>query len=433
MEMKHEEQFKSMSEEKDQLLVALDVGSSKVVGIVAEYLNDKGLELRSIRSLDSSLYMKQGMITNFAQLQKGINALIGEMERDANCTIHSVTTSLSNRLIRSERNDGLVALNRKVVNRQELEEVQRIAGCLEVEEDERVLNVLPIAYTIDQQRGIKNPIGMSGMRLEVLSHLVIADGNSVDNLQNCIKEHGPAVDYIIYDGISSSVAVTSEEERQSNVCVIDIGAGLTDLVVYRDGSVVYTISLPIAGDQVTDDIAKVLKLTLSVAERLKLTHGSCVPDTIGADEKVELPSLAEGVKGQQVGHQILCHVMQARYEELFNFVLHLLKREGIDFTQGAGIVLTGGGAQAKDLLPLAKQLFKGARVRIGVPLKEQISWATSETHSQVMEQFDSPKFATVMGLLLAPRRLDFWQEKMYSPKPKEGWMKRFLNRAKKQF
>ncbi len=415
-----------MSEESDSsLVVGLDIGSSKVVTVIGERAEDGTIKIDAV-DVQPSRGVKQGMINNLDHLTRTIESSIRRVEHEAECEIRSLSTTITGAHIRGEKTEGMCSIRRGNVTDEDRNKVLETAGAFALPEGEEVLHVMPTEYLIDQQGGIRNPIGMAGVRLEARVHLVVASSNAIQNLKNCVEQFGLALDHAIFQGLASSAAILSEDEKNLGVCVIDIGAGTTDIVAYKDGAVIYSESLAIAGESVTRDIVKLKRLSSQVAESIKIEYGSCAPDLIGVDERVPLPLLESGKEVPTLSRRYLADIIESRYEELFDLVKARLDQNRINYTLGAGIVLTGGGALAKNVESVAKSVFSGVPVRIGAPNRTLIG--------EDNELVDNPKYSAVVGLLLANQpNFNFWQKELHKSVPKRGIFSKLYDLIRKNF
>lgn len=371
----------------NNLIVALDIGTSKIVAMVAECLPDGQLEIIGIGN-QPSRGLKKGLVVNVDATVQSVQRAIEEAEMMAGCQINSVYTGISGSHIQSLNSHGFVAIKGGVVTEEDVARVIEAAKSVALSPEQKILHVLPQEYKVDLQEGIVDPRGMSGTRLECKLHLVTGAVTAAQNIVNCIRRCGIEVQDIILQPLASSYAVLTEDEKQLGVCMVDIGGGTTDIAVYSDGAIRHTAVIPVAGDQVTNDLAVVFKTPHHNAESIKIKHGCAFKELADKTEFFNVPTV--GQKSElQLSQAELVKVIEPRYEELFALVLEQLQQSGWDGLLGAGIVLTGGSAQMPGVLELAEYIFQ-THVRLGVP---RYTVGIPEVNT-------NPTYATVTGLLL---------------------------------
>jgi cell division protein FtsA len=368
------------------LLVALDIGTSKVVVLVGEITADKEIQVIGIGSHPSK-GLKKGVVVNIEATVQSIQRAVEEAELMAGCEIHSAYTGIAGSHIRSLNSHGIVAIQNNEVDHDDVERVIDAAKAVAIPADQKILHILPQEFIIDNQDGIKEPIGMSGVRLEAKVHLITGAMSAAQNIIKCVKRCGLEVSDIILEQLASSYAVLTEDEKELGVCLIDIGGGTTDLAVFVDGSILHTAVIPIAGDQVTNDIAVALRTPTQYAEKLKLDYGCAMIKLADGKESIEVRSPGDR-QGKQASVRTLAEVIEARYEELFKLVATELRRSGLEDGVAAGVVLTGGGSQVRGVAQLAEQVLN-MPVRIGKPANVK----------GLNDELKSPIYSTVVGLL----------------------------------
>ncbi|MSP53855.1 MAG: cell division protein FtsA [Gammaproteobacteria bacterium] len=369
------------------LLVALDIGTSKVVVLVGEITSDKEIQVIGIGSHPSK-GLKKGVVVNIEATVQSIQRAVEEAELMAGCEIHSAYTGIAGSHIRSLNSHGIVAIQNNEVDHDDIERVIDAAKAVAIPADQKILHILPQEFIIDNQDGIKEPIGMSGVRLEAKVHLITGAMSAAQNIIKCVKRCGLEVSDIILEQLASSYAVLTEDEKELGVCLIDIGGGTTDLAVFIDGSILHTAVIPIAGDQVTNDIAVALRTPTQYAEKLKLDHGCAMIKLADGKESIEVRSPGDR-QGKQASVRTLAEVIEARYEELLKLVSTELRRSGLEDGVTAGVVLTGGGSQIRGMAQLA-ELTLNMPVRIGRPVNVK----------GLNDELKSPIYSTAVGLLL---------------------------------
>ncbi len=375
------------SAQEKRMIVGLDIGTSKVVAIVGEIGVDGAIEVVGIGSHPSK-GMKKGVVVNIESTVQSIQRAIEEAELMAGCQIHSVYAGIAGSHIRSLNSHGIVAIKDKEVFAADLERVIDAAQAVAIPADQKVLHILPQEYVIDNQEGIKEPMGMSGVRLEAKVHLVTCAVNAAQNIEKCIRRCGLEVEEIILEQLASSYSVLTEDERELGVCLVDIGGGTTDIAIFTEGSIRHTGVIPIAGDQVTNDIAMALRTPTQHAEEIKIKYACALTQLAGADETIKVPSVGDRPP-RDLSRQSLAEVVEPRYDELFTLIQAELRRSGYEDMVPAGIVLTGGTSKMEGVVELAEEIFH-MPVRVGYPQAVQ----------GLNDIVRNPIYATGAGLLL---------------------------------
>ncbi|MFN2300710.1 MAG: cell division protein FtsA [Gammaproteobacteria bacterium] len=379
------------------LIVGLDIGTSKVVAIVGEIGADGTMEIIGIGS-HPSRGLRKGVVVNIESTVESIQRAVEEAELMAGCQVHSVYTGIAGSHVRSLNSHGIVAIRDKEVTAGDVDRVIDAARAVAIPADQKILHILPQEFIIDNQDGIKEPIGMSGVRLEAKVHIVTGALSAAQNIIKCVRRCGLEVDDVILEQIASSHAVLTDDEKGLGVCLVDIGGGTTDMAVFTDGSIRHTAVIPLAGDQVTNDIAVALRTPTQYAEEIKKIKYACaLTQLAGADETIKVPSVGDRPP-RRLARQTLAEVVEPRYEELFSLVHAELRRSGFEDLCAAGIVLTGGSSKMEGAIELAEEVFH-MPVRLGVP-----QYVTG-----LSDVVRNPIHATGVGLLLfgaqsAPRR-----------------------------
>jgi cell division protein FtsA len=371
-----------------EMIVGLDIGTSKVVAIVAE-VNDEGeIEIIGLGSHPSN-GMKKGVVVNIESMVQSIQRAVEEAELMADCQVHSVYTGIAGSHIKSMNSHGMVAIkDKREVTFGDVERVIDAAKAVAIPAEQKVLHVLPQEFVIDHQEGIREPVGMSGIRLDARVHLVTAAESAVQNIEKCVLRCGLEVDDIILEQVASSHSVLTEDEKELGVCLVDIGGGTTDIAVFTEGAIRHTAVIPIAGDQVTSDIAVAMRTPTQNAEEIKIKYALALKQLASADEEIEVPGVGDR-PARQLSRQALAAVVEPRYEELLNLVQSELKHSGYLELLGAGVVLTGGSAKIEGVIELAEEVFH-MPVRLGVP----------QYVNGLSEVVRNPIYATGVGLLI---------------------------------
>jgi cell division protein FtsA len=348
----------------DRLIVGLDIGTSKVLAIVGA-INPAGeVEVIGVGH-HPSRGMKKGVVVNIESTVQSIQRAVEEAELMAGCQIHSVYAGIAGSHISSINSHGVVAIRDKEVGPGDVERVIAAARAVAIPADQKVLHVLPQEFIIDKQEGIREPIGMSGVRLEAKVHIVTGAVSAAQNIIKCVRRCGLEVDDIILEQLASSLSTLTEDEKELGVCLVDIGGGTTDLSVFTEGAIRHTAVIPIAGDQVTNDIAVALRTPTANAEEIKKKYGCALTQLAARDETIDVPSVGDRPP-RKLSRQTLAEVVEPRIEELFGLVQAELRRSGFEDVLGSGIVLTGGSSKMEGMTDLAEEVFH-MPVRLGLP------------------------------------------------------------------
>ena len=371
----------------DNMIVGLDIGTSKVVAIVGAIVDDGSLNIIGIGS-HRSRGLKKGTVVNIESTVESIQHAIAEAEMMAGCQIHSVYAGIAGSHIRSMNSHGIVAIRDGEVERADIERVIDAAQAVAIPADQKVLHILPQEYLIDAQEGVKEPLGMSGVRLEAKVHLVTCAINAVQNIEKCIKRCNLAVDEIILEQLASAYSVLTEDEKELGVCLVDIGGGTSDIAIFTEGSIRHTGVIPIAGDQVTNDIAMALRTPTDDADEIKVKYACALTQLANGADSIKVPSVGDRPP-RELSRQALAEVVEPRYVELFTLVQQELQRSGFQDMLAAGIVLTGGTSKMEGVVDLAEEIFH-APVRIGAP----------HNVAGLADIVRNPIYSTGVGLLL---------------------------------
>jgi cell division protein FtsA len=372
------------------LIIGLDIGTSKVAAIVGELTESGELEVIGIGSTPSR-GLKKGVVVNLESTILSIQRAIEEAELMAGCQIHSVYAGIAGSHIRSLNSHGIVAIRDKEVTLYDIERVIDSAKAVAIGTDQKILHILPQEFVIDLQDGIKEPIGMSGIRLEAKVHMVTGSISAAQNIIKCIRRCDLEVDDIVLEQLASCTAVLTEDEKELGVCLIDIGGGTTDIAIFSDGAIRHTAVIPIAGDQVTNDIAVALRTPTVNAEEIKRQHACALTQLANVEDSIEVPSIGDRPP-RRISKQNLAEIIEPRYEELMLLVQAEIRRSGLEELIAAGIVLTGGSSKVMGLIDLAEEIFH-MPVRQGLP--QHVAGLT--------DVVQNPIYSTGVGLLLYGR------------------------------
>ncbi|MBV6418137.1 MAG: Cell division protein FtsA [Steroidobacteraceae bacterium] len=372
------------------LIVGLDIGTSKVVALVGEVAPDGSIEVIGLGS-QPSRGLKKGVVVNIESTVQSIQRAIEEAELMAGCEIHSVFAGIAGSHVRSINSHGVVAIRDREVSQHDVVHVIDAAKAVAIPADQKILHVLPQEFIIDGQEGIRDPIGMSGVRLEAKVHIVTGADSAAQNIEKCIQRCGLEVDDVVLEQLASSFATLTDDEKELGVCLVDIGGGTTDLAVFSSGAIRHTAVIPIAGDQVTNDIAVSMRTPTHYAEDIKVRYACALSQLANPDESIEVPSVGDR-PARRLARQTLAEIVEPRYEELFGLVRDELRHSGFEEAIAAGIVLTGGSAKMEGAIELAEEVFH-VPVRLGLP--QQVQGLTDVVRN--------PIYSTAVGLLLYAR------------------------------
>ena len=377
-----------MANEQDPgRVVGLDIGTSKVVAMVAETSPDGVLEIIGIGAYPSR-GLKKGVVVDIESTVQSIQRAVEEAELMAGCQIDTLYAGIAGSHIRSLNSHGIVGISDGEVFPHDVERVIDAAQAVAIPADQKILHIIPQDYVIDSQEDIKQPLGMSGVRLEAKVHLVTCAVNAAQNIEKCIERCDLGVDDIILEQLASSYAVLTDDERDLGVCMVDIGCGTTDIAVFTDGAIRHTAVIPIAGDQVTNDIAMALRTPTASAEQIKVKYACALTQLAQVDEKILVPGVGDKPP-RELSRQALAEVVEPRYDELFGLIQAELRRRGFEDQLAAGIVWTGGSSKMEGVVELAEEIFH-MPVSLGMP-------HNIKGHDDIVR---NPIYATCVGLTL---------------------------------
>ena len=377
-----------MIKNEKNLLVGLDIGTTFIKAIVGIVNEDNEIDFLGVGK-SNSLGMKRGVVIDISATVQSIEKAVEEAELVSGYKISSAFVSISGKHIQSFNATGRAAISdNKEVSNQDLKSVEESAKAITLSNDQEILHVLPKDYEIDGQDGIKVPLGMSGIALDGRYHLVTGAKNARDNIEKCVKKCSINPQSVVLEQLASSLAVLTKDEKDLGVCLVDIGGGTTDIAIFCNGAIEYTSSVPLGGDQVTNDLAQALKTSTYNAEELKITHGF-ISNELSSDDIVEVPGVGDRPP-RSIQKYTLVEVMSSRYQEIFNFVNEKILQSGFEEKIPAGIVLTGGSSKSEGLADLAEEIFH-KQVRVGIP---QYLYGGSE------DIVKNSEYATSVGLLL---------------------------------
>jgi cell division protein FtsA len=378
-----------MSRVKDDknLIVGLDIGTSKIVAIVAELQPEGTLKVIGLGQ-HISRGLKKGVVINIESTMQAIQRALEEAELMADCKINNVYTGIAGSHIKSLNSHGMVKIKDAEVSQMDVDRVIETARAIALPADQQILHILTQEFIIDGQEDVREPLGMSGMKLEVKVHIVTGAVAAAQNIVKCIKRCGIEVSDLILQPLASSLAVLTEDEKELGVCLVDIGGGTTDIAVFKQGAIRHTAVVPIAGDQMTNDVAVAFRTPTQSAEDIKIKHGCALRQLADPREIVEVPGV-DGRDPRQLSVQTLAEVLEPRVVELYELVLNELRRSGMEEMIASGIVITGGSAMMRGMVELGEEIFH-MPVRLGMP----------RYVGGLSEVVSNPRFATGVGLVL---------------------------------
>ena len=379
-----------MTKDSKDLIVGLDIGTSKVVAVVAELQPDGRFQVIGMGQHESK-GLKKGVVVNIEATVNSIQRALEEAELMADCKIRDVYTGIAGSHIKSFNSSGMVAIKDKEVTATDVARVIETAKAVSIPGDQQMLHVLTQEFIVDGQEDVREPLGMSGMRLEVKVHIVTGAVSAAQNIVKCVRRCGLEVQDLILQPLASSLATLTDDEKELGVVLVDIGGGTTDIAIFTGGAIRHTAVIPIAGDQITNDIAMALRTPTADAEDIKVSHGTAKQVLANADDMIEVPGIGE--RGpRMLSRQALAAVIEPRVEELFSLVQQVVRESGYEELLSSGVVLTGGTSLMDGMVELGEDIFLKP-VRIGVP----------DYAGNLSDVVKSPRFSTAMGLLQEAR------------------------------
>ncbi len=407
----------SKAREIKNIIVGLDIGTSKIVAIVAEMKPDGGFDIIGMGT-HPSRGLKKGVVVNIETTVSAIQRAIEEAELMADCKISQVHTGIAGSHVRSFNSQGMVAIKDKEVAPIDIERVIETAKAVQIPNDQQILHILNQEFIIDGQEDVREPLGMAGVRLEVKVHIVTGAVSAAQNIVKCVRRCGLEVSDLVLQPLASAMAVVSEDEKDLGVCLIDVGGGTTDIAVFTHGAIRHTAVIPIAGDQITSDIAMALRTPTKDADDIKIKHGCALSQLADPQEMIEVPGV--GDRGpKQLSRKTLAEVIEPRVEELYSLIQAELRRSGYEDLLSSGIVLTGGSSMLQGMVELGEEVFH-MPVRVGQPSYQ----------GRLAEVVRHPRYSTAMGLLIDGMRQYRQQE---FARTQSGALQQLLERMKAWF
>ena len=368
------------------LVVGLDIGTSKISVAVGEITPDKKLSIVGVGN-QPARGMDKGGVNDLNLVIQSIQRAINEAELMADCNITSVYLGISGKHISCQNENGMVPINDKEVLQEDVDNVIHTARSVPISAERRMLHVLPQEFSIDVQDGIKSPIGMSGVRMEAKVHIVTCANDMAKNIVKCVERCDLKADQLIFSALASSYAVLTDDEKELGICVVDMGAGTMDIAIFTSGALRHTAVIPVAGNQVTSDISKIFRTPLSHAEDIKVQYACALRQLVSMEENIEVPSVG-GRPARSMSRHTLAEVVEPRYQELFELIQETVREAGLEDQIAAGYVLTGGTSKMEGVVEFAEEVFQ-MPVRVAMP----------KDVTGLKEYVNDPSYSTVVGLL----------------------------------
>lgn len=404
-----------------EMIVALDIGTAQCKAVVGEITPSNQLSIVGVGT-HTTRGMDRGGVNDLNLVMQSVQRAINEAELMADCQVSSVYLGISGKHIRCQNESGMVPIGDTEVTADDVASVIHAAKSVPISAERRMLHVLPQEFSVDMQEGIKSPVGMSGVRMEAKAHIITCANDMAKNIEKCAERCGLKVDQLIFSALASSYAVLTEDEKELGVCVVDMGGGTIDISIYTNGAVRHTAVVPVAGNQVTSDIAKIFRTPLSHAEDIKVQYGCALRSMVGQEENIEVPSVG-GRPARSMSRQTLAEVIEPRYQELFELVLEEINSSGLEEQIAAGVVLTGGAAKIEGAAEFAEDVFQ-MPVRLGHPMQV----------TGLKDYVQDPAYASVVGLLLYGQESQDQNKAGISPKDTvSGLLKKLSSWFKGEF
>ncbi len=376
-----------MEQNGGELIVGLDIGTTKVCAVVAELLPNGLINIIGIGNSEAK-GLRKGMVVNIEDTVRSIRAAVDEAGHMAGCIIRNVYVGIAGAHIMGINSHGVIAVNGNEVTAQDVDRVIEAARAVHIPSDREVVHTLPQEYIVDSQRGIVDPLGMTGVRLEVKVHIVTAGVSCVRNIVNCCTKAGLRVEDIVLESLASAKAVLTDEEREIGVALVDIGGGTSDIAIFENNAIRHTAEVALGGTMLTSDIAFGLRTPTKNAERIKIKYGCSLRELLQEEETIEVDSVG-GRPPQKLSRMSLTDICEPRMEEIFDYIDESIGNSGCKDRIRAGVVLTGGATNIEGCVELAQQVFHNVPVRLGYPTRVR----------GLTDMVSDPKFSTAVGLL----------------------------------
>lgn len=381
---------------KVQLVAGLDIGCSKIRTVIGRLEDKGGLPNIIGVGVAPSNGLRKGLVIDVEETIQSISASLEDAERMAGETVHHVFLGIGGHHIEAFDSKGVIAISHtgNEISEDDIDRVLEAAQAVSLPHNRRILRIIPKAFSVDDQRGIKYPVGMMGIRLEVEAHIVTGLVPAVKNIEKCIHQAGVDIDDIIPTSLAASEAVLSRRQKELGVVVVDIGCGATSVSVFEEGTTLHTAIIPVGGENVTNDIAIGLRTSIDTAEKIKIEYGSCIPEDVSDRETIDLSQLSK-IDQQTVSKKLMVEIIQARYHEIFSLVKEQLAKINRDGMLPAGVILTGAGSKMPGSIDLARETLN-LPVQIGFP----------QNFEGVVDKIDDPAYASAIGLILWGARFE---------------------------
>jgi cell division protein FtsA len=402
----------------DQIFVGLDIGTTKIAAVVARMDEYNMLNIAGVGTSPSN-GLRRGVVINIEKTVSSIRKALEQAQLMSGCDIQNLYAGIAGDHIRSINSKGVIAVGSKdkIITKNDVERVVDAAKAIALPMDREIIHILPQEFIVDDQDGIKNPIGMAGTRLECEVHIVTASTAAVQNIANCVRQAGYDVDEIVLEPYASSLAVLDEDELDLGVAIMDIGGGTTDIAVFFDGGIRFTSVLGLGGEHVTNDLSHGLRTPMDQAEEIKKKYGCALQSMVDDDDLVMVPGI-HGRSPREIARNVLCAIIEPRMEEIFNLALRELEKSDVYDSLGAGIVLTGGASLLPGSVELAERVL-GLPVKIGTPT----------VSGGLVETVKSPIYATGVGLIQYALKRSAEDKKVH----KTNKLRSLINKIKDQF
>jgi cell division protein FtsA len=406
---------------KSELIVGLDIGTTKICAVVGEPLGNGNIKIVGVGSTPST-GLRKGVVVNIDQTVQSIRKAVEDAEQVADCEIHSVYAGIAGSHIKGSNSHGVIAVKGGgEVNQRDIERVLEAAKAVAIPTDREVIHILPQEYIIDDQRGIADPLGMAGVRLEVNVHIVTGAVTSAQNILRSCQRAGLTVTDIVLEALASSKAILTEEEREIGVAIVDLGGGTSDIAIFANNAIKHTGAVSMGGQYLTNDIALVLRTPMAAAEEIKVQHGCALADMVPPQKTIEAPGVG-GRPSRSIQQSLLAEICESRMEEILTLVDQDLEKSGFKRQIGAGVVLTGGAALISGCQELAEQIFN-MPTRLGYP--RNVDGLTS--------MITNPKYATAVGLLFYGAEMEGGGNRFRSTGNETSIFNNILGRMKEWF
>lgn len=379
---------------KEKIITGIDIGAFKIRTVIGVIEPEKKEPHIIGVGISPSLGTRKGIVIDVDEVIANVSASLEDAERISGIPVHHVFVGVSGSHIESMDSRGVIAIGGKEITDDDVDRVLEAAEAVSLPQNRRILRIIPKSFSVDEQKGIRSPVGMSGIRLEVEAHIVTGQLQAVDNLEKCIHQAGVDIDDFVPSFLAAGEAVLSRRQKELGVVSINIGSDSTSFVVYEDGSVLHSDVIPVGGNSVTNDIAIGLRSSVDTAEKIKIEHGTCLPDEVSDRETIDL-SLVSKIDKQKVSKKHLAEIIQARYHEIFVLVKDALREIGRDGMLPAGAILSGAAVKMPGTTELAREVL-GLPIQIGFPHEV----------SGVVDRIDDPAFAAATGLVIWGSRFE---------------------------